>query len=238
MAGRKKTHAVKVRKEPPSLSKVKRAVRKATAPRSSKDIAHNVAARERLIAATGSLLRDSGFHDITLERAARRAKVSATTARVLFRTKLHLVGATLEQQLEEDLDATEGEIIGTMHANDDTQHGITLMLVAQLKRHFERGWGLYVDMDLLARDNESRELLRQLQNRLKERACVFIAAMQQRGIITSAYDAEAVWFLWSALLDGTVLRARVSPGQVDIHVLAGRLAPLIAFGLSPTTRRG
>ncbi len=220
--------------KPPSLRKVARAVRKASRPMKEKERTRAVEARELLVKATGALLSEKGFHGITLDRAARRAGVSARLARGLFRTSLHLVAATLEEQLEEDIEATEGDILGAMHARENPAHGIKLMLVAQLRRHAAGGWWrLYLDMDLLAKNGDSREVLHQLQARLRERALSFITAMQARGLIHDGHDAEAVWFLWSALLDGAVLRARVSPVHADVDTLAEMLAPLLASGISP-----
>lgn len=224
--------ARRMRGKAPSLNKVKRAVRKASRPLSSDDVGRAVAAREKLVDAAAKLLAEAGFRAINMPRAAKRAGVSLAVARSLFRTSLHLVAATLEQQLEEDLEVTESEIISVMHARHDPALAIRQMLAAQLRRHAAGGWWrLYLDMDLLATSDDSRDILRQLQARLRERALSFIAALQGRGLIHDGHDAEAVWFLWSALLDGAVLRARVSSEPTDIDSLAAMLAPVLAQGL-------
>lgn len=229
---RTSTTARGARRKPPSLRKVKRAVKKSSRKLSSGEVTRTVAAREKLVDAAAKLLAEAGFRGINMPRAAKRAGVKLAVARNLFRTSLHLVAATLEQQLEDDLEATEGEIISAMQARHDPSLAIRQMLAAQLRRHAAGGWWrLYLDMDLLTTSDDSREILRQLQLRLRERALTFITALQGRGLIHDGHDAEAVWFLWSALLDGAVLRARVSSEPTDIDTLAGMLAPVLALGL-------
>lgn len=220
------------RRNAPSVRKVKRAVRKSARPLSSGDVARAVAAREKLVDAAGKLLAEAGFRAINMPRAAKRAGVPLAVARKLFRTSLHLVAATLEQQLEEDLDATEGELLNALQSRNDPSLAIRNMLSAQLRRHAAGGWWrLYLDMDLLATSDDSRDILRQLQARLQERALTFITALQGRGLLHDGHDARAIWFLWSALLDGAVLRARVSSQHTDIETLAAMLAPVLAEGL-------
>lgn len=225
------------RQKPASLNKVKRAVRKSSRPMSSAEMAHAVAAREKLVDAAAQLLAETGFRGINMPRAAKRAGVPLAAARSLFRTSLHLVAATLEQQLEEDIDATEGELLSAMQSRHDPALAIRHMLAAQLRRHAAGGWWrLYLDMDLLTTSEDSRDILRQMQARLRERALTFITALQGRDLLHDGHEAQAIWFVWSALLDGAVLRARVSSEPTDIDALAAMLAPVLAEGLGARKR--
>ncbi len=217
------------RKAAPAKAKAK-----ATKPKADARRPLTIKQRDRVLAAALKTLANEGYDAFTVARVAARARLKPAALKASFPSKLHLLAAALETNVERDSDATEAMILGEIDFRGDMTAAMTRMLAGQLNRHIDGGWlNLFTNLDLSAEEPDHADMWRIMQHRVGERGIRIVGEMQRRGYIDDALEPIWVQFFWNALMDGIGIRMRALPEGTDVDVVARALTPILLRGFAP-----
>jgi AcrR family transcriptional regulator len=190
--------------------------------------------RDRLLEAAMRTLGADGYSNFTVARVAARAKLDAAQVKGSFPTKLHLLAAALETNVENDTDAAEAMILREIDFRGDLTAAMRQMLSGQLNRHINGGWlNLFTNLDLSMEEPEHADMWRGMEARIGDRGMRIVREMQRRGYIDDALEPMWVQFFWNALMDGIGVRLRALPEGTGVDQIAEALAPIMLRGFAP-----
>jgi AcrR family transcriptional regulator len=190
--------------------------------------------RDRLLAAAIKVLQKETYRAFTVARVAEKAKLDLALVKRTFPSKLHLLAATLETNLELDTDASEELILGQIDFRTSTADALTQMVMGQVERHDKGGWlRLFVNMDIAESEPEHADIWRMVEHRLADRGTRIVSEMQRRGYIDETLDPRWVQFFWNSLMDGIAVRARALPEGAGYDEVAKGITPILLRGFAP-----
>lgn len=190
--------------------------------------------RDRLLAAAMKALADDGYNGFTVARVAARAKLDLKSVKASFPSKLHLLAATLETNVEKDSDETEALILREIDFKGDLDAAMTRMMSGQLHRHINGGWlNLFTNLDLTTEEPDHADMWRMMEHRIGERGIRIVGEMQRRGYIDDGLEPMWVQFFWNALMDGIGVRLRALPEGIGVPEISKALAPILLRGFAP-----
>ena len=193
-----------------------------------------VAQRDRVLAAAIRSLEADGYAAFSLARVAARAKLELKLVKSSFPSKLHLLAAALETNLEKESDVAEQMILNEVDFRTSTSAALTKTVLGQLGRPRSGRWQrLYVTMDIAEREPEHADIWRMVEHRIAERGSRIVVEMQRRGYIDDTLDPRWVQFFWNALMDGIAVRARALPKGAGLDLVAEGITPILLRGLAP-----
>ncbi len=194
----------------------------------------SVAQRDRVLAAAIRTLELDGYRAFSLAHVAKRARLDLKVVKSSFPSKLHLLAAALETNLETDADAAERMILGEIDFRASTADALAKMVQGQLQRHNKGGWlRLFVNMDIAEDEPGHADIWRMVEHRLAERGSRIVGEMQRRGYIDETLDPRWVQFFWNALMDGLAVRARALPEGAGLDLVAEGITPILLRGFAP-----
>ncbi len=190
--------------------------------------------RDRLLAAAMKALAADGYNGFTVARVAARAKLDVASVKASFPSKLHLLAATLETNVEKDSDDTEALILREIDFKGDLDAAMVRMMSGQLHRHINGGWlNLFTNLDLSMEEPDHADMWRMMEHRIGERGIRIVGEMQRRGYIDDALEPMWVQFFWNALMDGIGVRMRALPAGIGVPEISKALTPILLRGFAP-----
>lgn len=190
--------------------------------------------RDRVLDAAMKTLAAEGYDGFTAVRVAARAKLDPARIRAAFPSRLHLLAAALETNVERDSDETEALVLRDLDFKGDLTRAFAAMLGTQIRRHLNGGWlSLFANLDLAREEPEHADMWRMMEYRIGERGVRIVGEMQRRGYIDATLDPRWVQFFWNALMDGLAVRSRALPDGIGLDTVAESLAPIVLAGLAP-----
>ncbi|MFT3809391.1 MAG: TetR/AcrR family transcriptional regulator [Micropepsaceae bacterium] len=190
--------------------------------------------RDRLLGAAMKTLAEQGYDAFTVARVASRAKLDLATVRSSFPSKLHLLAAALETNVEKDSDDTEALILREIDFKGDLDAAMVRMMSGQLHRHINGGWlTLFTNLDLSMEEPDHADMWRMMEHRIGERGIRIVGEMQRRGYIDDGLEPMWVQFFWNALMDGIGVRLRALPEGTGVAEISKALAPILLRGFAP-----
>lgn len=190
--------------------------------------------RDRLLAAAIKALAADGYNGFSVARVAARAKLELASVKASFPSKLHLLAATLETNVEKDSDAAEALILREIDFKGDLDTAMIRMMSGQLHRHINGGWlNLFTNLDLSLEEPEHADMWRMMEHRIGERGIRIVGEMQRRGYIDDTLEPMWVQFFWNALMDGIGVRLRALPDGIGVPEISKALTPILLRGFAP-----
>ena len=190
--------------------------------------------RDRMLAAAMKTLANDGYDRFSVALVAKRAKLDLRQVRSSFPSKLHLLAAALETNVEKDSDDTEALILREIDFKGDLTVAMQRMMSGQLNRHINGGWlNLFTNLDLSMEEPDHVDMWRMMEHRIGERGVRIVGEMQRRGYIDDTLEPMWVQFFWNALMDGIGVRLRALPDGIGVDDIAKALTPVLLKGFAP-----
>ena len=190
--------------------------------------------RDKVLAAALSVLEAEGYEAFGVARVAAKTKLTPAAVKTSFPTKLHLLAAVLETNVEGDSDAAETMILDQLPFESDLHGAMGAMLEGLLERHNQGGWlRVFVNLDLARSEPEHADIWRMLEHRIMERGTRIVTEMQRRGYIDANLEPKWVQFFWNALMDGLSIRGRALGKTMSIAELSRAMTPILLAGFAP-----
>ncbi|BCW90189.1 hypothetical protein sos41_33570 [Alphaproteobacteria bacterium SO-S41] len=190
--------------------------------------------RDKVLAAAERILEADGYEAFGVARVAAKTKLNPAALKTSFPTKLHLLAAVLETNVEDDTDAAQRLILDELPFEADAVGAFAAMIEGLLARHNQGGWlRLFVNLDLERTEPEHADMWRLVEHRLIDRGTRIVTEMQRRGYIDDSHDPVTVQFFWNALMDGLSLRGRTQPKPMTHADIAKAVAPILLAGFAP-----
>lgn len=197
--------------------------------------------RERVIRAALKEFSRVGFEKTSLDRIAAKANVTKGAIYAHFRSKDHLFAALMEIHVEDEIAADEIDIGRVFGGNVSVADAVPALLTSQLGRinSAEKTAFARLYFEFLARTlrNDQIAVLRSIEARFGDRGEAFIVDLRRRGFLDDDLDIGAIQILWSAIINGMMIRRLVGRDKIDSTALAKGLGRILTLGMLPMAER-
>lgn len=192
--------------------------------------------RTRIMEAGVRIFAELGYNHASLDKVAADAGVTKGAVYWHFASKQDLFLAILEQQLNEQLRMLPRQIESMLKASDP-EAALAEWLSAQfcfLEEEDGKSM-LFLEFVTSSREPEVRAKLQAIHGKILDGVGLYMKEMQQRGLIQSDLDPQAVSLMADALLKGLVVEWLIDPRRVKLKTLFRTISKVLWHGMLPQT---
>lgn len=190
--------------------------------------------RTRILDAAARVFARHGFAGATLDQVAADAGMTKGAVYWHFASKADLYLALMAERVRHQMDGLPTQV-QRVAGMANPEEGLATLLAGILSECVANPEQprLFLEFVAHSREPQIQERLGQIYQAAYRESEQLIAGLQQAGLVAAEADPGALAVLFSAILDGLVLTALVSPDRIHIETITPQVARILWRGLSP-----